>query len=115
MVDIEKIKKDIVERLITIDPIKIILFGSYACGNPNSDSDIDLYIVTNDNIVPKNYSEKIQYQLKVATLLRDLQRLVPIDIIVHTKKMHEQFVNHEGYMCDDIIKKGIVLYEKRPV
>jgi len=115
MVDIEKIKKEIVERLIPIDPIKIILFGSFATGNPNPDSDIDLYIVTNDNTVPQNYTEKIHYQLKIAKLLRDFQKLVPIDIIVHTRKMHEQFITYKGHMCEDIMQKGIVLYEKKPL
>ena len=45
MVDIEKIKHEIVERLKPLDPDKIILFGSYAYGTPNEDSDIDLCIV----------------------------------------------------------------------
>ena len=45
MVDIEKIKVEIVERLKPLDPDKIILFGSYAYGTPNEDSDIDLFLV----------------------------------------------------------------------
>ncbi|WNZ00204.1 nucleotidyltransferase domain-containing protein [Sulfurospirillum sp. 'SP'] len=45
MVDIEKLKHEIVERLKPLDPDKIILFGSYAYGTPTEDSDIDLCIV----------------------------------------------------------------------
>ena len=41
MVDIEKLKPLIVERLKPLNPDKIILFGSYAYGTPNEDSDID--------------------------------------------------------------------------
>ena len=33
MVDIEVLKKEIVERLKPLEPDKIILFGSYAYGN----------------------------------------------------------------------------------
>ncbi len=39
MVDIEVLKHEIVERLKTLNPDKIILFGSYAYGTPNEDSD----------------------------------------------------------------------------
>ncbi len=35
---------EIVERLKTINPYKIILFGSYAYGKPQTDSDIDLIV-----------------------------------------------------------------------
>ena len=30
------------------DPDKIILFGSYAYGNPNEKSDLDLLVIRND-------------------------------------------------------------------
>ena len=45
MVDIEKLKDEIVERLKPLDPDKVILFGSYAYGTPNEDSDIDLFLL----------------------------------------------------------------------
>ena len=48
MIDIEKIKDEIIERLKPLKPDKIILFGSYAYGTPNEDSDIDLFIIKND-------------------------------------------------------------------
>jgi len=47
MVDIEVIKHEIVERLKSLDPDKIILFGSYAYGTPTEESDIDLFLVKN--------------------------------------------------------------------
>ena len=45
MVDIEKIKPEIIERLKSLKPDRIILFGSYAYGTPNEDSDIDLFLL----------------------------------------------------------------------
>ena len=45
MIDIEEVKKEIIERLKPLNPDKIILFGSYAYGTPNEDSDIDLFLV----------------------------------------------------------------------
>ncbi len=41
MIDIEKLKPLIVEALMPLKPNKIILFGSFAYGTPNEDSDID--------------------------------------------------------------------------
>ena len=42
MVDIEKLKLEIIERLKPLNPNKIILFGSYAYGQPNNDRISDL-------------------------------------------------------------------------
>ena len=48
MINIEELKPLIIERLKPLNPNKIILFGSYAYGTPNEDSDIDLCIVEKD-------------------------------------------------------------------
>ena len=45
MIDIEELKPQIIERLKPLNPDKIILFGSYAYGEPNEDSDIDLFLI----------------------------------------------------------------------
>jgi len=38
------------ERFVQkLNPLKIYLFGSYAYGNPESDSDYDFYIVVDDS------------------------------------------------------------------
>ena len=92
MIDIEKIKKKIVHNLKLLNPEKIILFGSFAYGNPNKNSDIDLYIVTNDDFMPKNFKENSQVYLKYSNQIRSLQKIMPIDIITHTKKMYEKFL-----------------------
>ena len=58
MVDIEKLKEEIVERLKPLEPDRIILFGSYAYGEPTEESDLDLYVVTADETLPKSWREK---------------------------------------------------------
>ncbi|MDO8454318.1 MAG: nucleotidyltransferase domain-containing protein, partial [Sulfurimonas sp.] len=55
MIDIEVLKHEIVEKLKPLDLDKIILFGSYAYGTPNEDSDIDLYVVTKDEFIPQSF------------------------------------------------------------
>ena len=49
MINIEKIKLDIVEKLMPLNPYQIILFGSY--GKPTKDSDINL---TNSKFLTRN-------------------------------------------------------------
>ena len=44
---IPEIREKIVREM---NPEKIILFGSYAWGKPNSDSDVDLFIVKDELI-----------------------------------------------------------------
>ena len=56
-VDIEQLKHEIVERLKPLNLYKIILFGSYANGNPTEDSDIDLYTAPMENETDLLYSE----------------------------------------------------------
>ena len=45
MIDINRLKPLIIESLKPLDPHKIILFGSYAYGTPNENSDIDLFLI----------------------------------------------------------------------
>ena len=109
MLDIEEIKSEIVERLKPLNPNKIILFGSYAYGIPNEDSDIDLYVVTNDDLIPCNWREKSQIYLQYSKKLRGLQKEIPIDIIVHTKQMYQKFKDLNSSFYRDSILKGQVL------
>jgi predicted nucleotidyltransferase len=58
VIDIEEVKKEIIEKLKPLNPEKIILFGSYAYGTPDANSDIDIYVVTKDEFIPQNFSTK---------------------------------------------------------
>ena len=66
MINIEKIKPEIIERLKILEPEKIILFGSYAYGTPRDDSDIDLFLLMD---TPKEETEA-----KALFFLRDLMK-----------------------------------------
>ena len=109
MINIENFKPIILENLKSLKLDKIVLFGSYAYGTPNEDSDLDLYIVTNDDFIPQSFKEKNQLYLKVSRQIRELRKVIPIDLIVHSRKMHEVFkaTNSSFYKHD--IQKGINL------
>jgi predicted nucleotidyltransferase len=108
-IDIENIKKEIVERLKPLNPQKIILFGSYAYGTPHKDSDIDLYVVTNDDFMPQSWREKSRVYLNVANMLDDIMKKYPTDLIVHTKAMHKKFLELNSYFSRVIMNEGVVL------
>jgi predicted nucleotidyltransferase len=105
----DNLKNEIIKALKPISPDRVILFGSYAYGNPEKNSDIDLLVVTNENYFPKNFSEKNEIYLKVSSRLRAIQKEYPIDIIVHTKPMFEKFIELDSMFARKILKSGINL------
>ena len=92
---------------------KVILFGSLATGTADRDSDIDLIVVTDDDSMPRSYRESMQNYLSVSAVLREIKARVPIDLIVHTRPMHEEFIHLGSMFSKDVMKRGEVLYEKK--
>ena len=110
MLNIENIKLEIIKQLKPLNPYKIILFGSYAYGTPTKDSDIDLYIVSNDDFIPLNWKKKMQIKLKFSKALREIKKQYDIDLITHTKKMYEKFLDLDSMFSREIRTKGQVIY-----
>ena len=106
------VQQEILERLKPLQPEKVILFGSYAYGEPTKDSDIDLLVVTNDNFVPCSFQENMQIRLKVSNAILPLRLRYPTDLIVHTKPVHQRFVELNSLFAKDIVDKGVILYER---
>ncbi|MBN2825954.1 MAG: nucleotidyltransferase domain-containing protein [Campylobacterales bacterium] len=107
MVDIQTLKDDIVERLKPLKPDKIILFGSYAYGTPNDNSDIDLFLLKDD----LHLSETRIYQREARKKLRDLiyKYHIGFDIL---SAPTAYITNREDYFYKvDILQKGEVIYE----
>jgi predicted nucleotidyltransferase len=110
MIDIEKLKPKIIKALMPLNPNKIILFGSYAYGTPNENSDIDLYIVTNDNFIPKSFQDNFNIKIKYLNALDELTDKFATDIIIHTKKMNQKFLTLNSSFSRKIYNKGEILY-----
>jgi predicted nucleotidyltransferase len=53
--------KQITENLKVINPYLVLLFGSYVNGTPHPDSDIGLFVVTNDDYMSQSFTEKTIY------------------------------------------------------
>jgi uncharacterized protein len=83
-------------------PDKIILFGSYAYGTPNEDSDVDLLVV-----MPA-YNQHTQ-----AVRIRwRLTAPFPVDLIVRTPKELKWRLEAKESFLTEIMSQGKVLYEK---
>jgi len=81
---------------------KIYLFGSYAYGNPNEDSDIDLCVVVNDDI------NKLDAYMKIIDNLWE-NHIIPCDLLVYNAKVFFNVENPKS-VENTIIKEGQVLY-----
>ncbi len=103
--------QEIVSQLKTINPYLIILFGSYAYGTPHEDSDIDILVVTNDNFIPKDFDERLEYRLSIKKTIRKIARKVPIDLLIYSKPMFEKFVELDSSFSREILNNGKYIYE----
>lgn len=101
----------IVERLKAINPYKIILFGSYADGEPNVNSDIDLIVILDKKGIPKTYQEKFQNRMTVGRQLLPIEREVPLDTLVYTRDEWALFLSQNSSFAKLVNSAGIVLYE----
>jgi predicted nucleotidyltransferase len=82
----------------------IYLFGSFAWGEPNNDSDMDFLIIV-------NHSKEKKYKRAVKGL-RALRGLgIAKDIIVYTKEEFEQISKDTTSLCYKIKNEGLKLYE----
>ena len=72
MLNIEKIKLDIVEKLNPLNPYQIILFGSYAYGTPTKDSDLDICVIEKGMVSKREKKSKIREALKDIKIAKDI-------------------------------------------
>jgi len=86
------------------EPKMIILFGSYAYGEPTEDSDIDLLIIKDTEKRP------IDRWVEVKRLLRDITRTFPVSPLVYTPEEIEERTATRDFFIEEILEKGEVLY-----
>jgi predicted nucleotidyltransferase len=100
----EEALAEIVRRIVTtLQPEKIILFGSYAYGTPSGDSDIDLLVVLD---TPARPAERY---LCVSRLLRP--RPFPLDIVVRTPAEIARALEKGDAFINQLVTQGRELYE----
>jgi predicted nucleotidyltransferase len=103
MVKRARIKKFCDEIAEQFRPRKIILFGSYAYGNPTEDSDVDLLVVMNRT---RYRGERMSLRIRHA-----LQRDFPLDLLVRTPADMAKRLRWGDSFIGEIVEKGEVMYE----
>ena len=107
MIEDIKIKETIshiVERIRDrYKPEKIILFGSYAYGKPNAESDIDLFIIKKTD---QNRTERF---CEVRKMVRDI-RGISIQLVVLTPAEVAERLKLRDDFIIEILSKGERLY-----
>jgi predicted nucleotidyltransferase len=102
MIDIAKLQPLIVECLQSLNPDKIILFGSYAYGTPTEESDIDLFLVKDE--------EDNNIEAKALVKLRGLMKKYAIGFDVLSASSQFLAQRDDPFYVQDILLKGKVLY-----
>lgn len=104
---IEKIKIDKIVRTIAnaIKPKRIILFGSYASGRANDESDLDLLVVVDDAPTPPHK--------RARAIRKHLWGIIdiPKDIVVYTERELKEWEGVKSSFISNILEYGKVVYE----
>lgn len=97
--DIQTMTDIIVERFA---PEKIILFGSYASGTPDDESDVDLIVLKDTGEDPRQVATDIQMAL----------RHVPVakDILVRTPQQFLEETSVNWTVFSHAVRHGKILY-----
>ena len=110
--DLNTVLDNLIASLKPSDPYKVILFGSCANGNSNGDSDIDLMVILDNNHVSKTYQERLNKKIAIRNLVLEINRKIPLDILVYSKEELNLIKKHGNFFIDEIEKTGKIIYEK---
>ena len=101
----DSLLQEVIRRIVqSVNPQKIILFGSYAYGKPHEGSDLDILVVMDSNL--PRYKRSVPIYRALADLL------IPMDILVYTPQEIEAWKDVPQAFITSILRKGKVLYEK---
>ena len=82
----------------TVDAESIYLFGSYAKGQPNDNSDVDIAVIK--NTIQDKHEELFQIRSALSFLG------IPMDILLFDKNAYQNKVNIFGTVQYEIAHKG---------
>ncbi len=95
--------RKVVNQLMAYDPERIILFGSAARGDADTQSDIDLVIV-------KQTSKRfVQRLVEAASFIREN---VSVDLFVYTPEELEAMAEEGNPLIERALAEGRTVYEK---
>lgn len=105
MISKEKIS-EIVSKIVQFySPDKVILFGSYANGQPDEDSDLDLLVIKNTDLPKQRRGWEIRKYL--------FGSLIPMDLIVYTPTEYNDDIMNPYSFLNGAMKNSLILYERK--
>lgn len=103
--EVRGIIQNMLQRIIAeYSPQRVILFGSYAYGEPDRDSDIDLLII-------KDTQERfLDRWVTVHRIVTGMHRSLPLEPLVLTPQEIERRLAVGDQFIAEILEKGVELY-----
>ena len=96
--------REVTDRIVAaLAPVRVVLFGSYAWGEPDSDSDLDLYV-----IVPDQPETSYRLARRAYHALHGVN--IPVDVVVRTRTESERHAGVASSFDRDVLSRGVVLY-----
>ena len=107
MIKNDKNLDNIISIIKKIHPEKIYLFGSYASGSFDEQSDIDLLIIA------PSYEPPLERRLKLRKMLLEYDRKFGLDILVYTPDEFKMLAKETSSFISSAIKQGIKIYDHK--
>ena len=99
----ETIKVAVSRLLSAVTPSKIILFGSYATGEPDEDSDLDLIVIQ------PHVENKGMEMVRLRNAIGGIG--IGVDVLVYSQKDVDDWGHLPGTALYWALKEGVLMYE----
>jgi len=103
----DELRHQIRESLEPLHPEKVIVFGSYAQGAADRDSDIDLIVVLDSEAIPATYQDRMMNRLLVRRALDALNRDYALDVLVYTAPEWKRFQDSGSAFAKEVASQGV--------
>lgn len=100
-----KIADEVIRRILqTVQPQRVLLFGSSVRGEFTKDSDLDVLVIVRGPVHRRQLAQKINRNLRGVG--------APVDIVVVTEEDVSQYGNKIGGILRPALTEGQVLYAR---
>jgi len=94
-----------IKRIVSVaQPRKVILFGSVVAGKPDIHSDVDILVVTGDEVESSR-----KESVRIRRALRGIS--MPMDILVIPEKRLQELADQPGLVYREAARHGRIVYE----
>ncbi len=102
---VSQVAEEVTRRILeTVQPQRVLLFGSSIHGKFTKDSDLDVLVIVNGPVHRRQLAQKINRNLRGVG--------VPVDIVVATEEDIERYGDKLGTILRPALREGQVLYAR---